>query len=55
MLVFPAPLTNTSSESSTRATIGVVRGHRVEVKTWVEAAALYNELYHKGDIVRVRA
>jgi len=42
-----------NSESSTRAITGIARAYQVRVKTWSEAAILYNELYHKGDIIRV--
>lgn len=28
-------------------------GHRVRLTSWIEAAALYNDLYLKGKIVRV--
>jgi len=48
-------LTKFDSASSTRAVNGVAGGHQVKVKTWYEAAILYNGLYHKGGIVRVRA
>jgi len=41
--------------SSTRAVTGVTGGHQTKVKAWYEAATLYNALYHKGGIVRVRA
>ena len=41
------------SESSTRAVTGVSRAYQVRVKTWLEAALLYNELYDKGDVTRV--
>ena len=43
-----------NSESSNRAIAGVIGGHKVRVKSWYDAATLYNELYHKGDIIRVR-
>ena len=40
---------------STHAAAGVPRGHQVKVKTWYDAATLYNSLREQGLIVRVRA
>jgi len=49
-----ALLIEIASASSTRAVVGVTGGHQIKAKTWHEAATLYNTLYHKGSIVRVR-
>jgi hypothetical protein len=43
------------SESADNAVAGVVGGHRMRVKGWFEAVALYNVLYRQGNIIRVRA
>ena len=40
---------------STHAVAGVPGGHQVQVKSWHEAAMLYNSLLDKGLIIRVRA
>jgi len=47
-------LTGTNRESSDRAVAGVTGGHQIRVKSWFEAATLYNEFYNQGNIVRVR-
>ena len=49
-----APLTNTSSEAARIAVDGVSR-HLIRVRTWPEAAMLYNEYHNKGKIICVPA
>lgn len=52
---FP-PLTGVNaSESSDRAVAGVAGGHQTRVKSWSEAAALYNMLRQQGNIACVSA
>lgn len=43
-----------NSESANRAVAGVIGGHQFRVKSWQDAAALYNDLHLNGDIIRVR-
>jgi hypothetical protein len=47
-------LTLVTSILSTRAISGVPHGHQVKVKTWYDAATLYNSLLDKGLVTRVR-
>jgi len=44
----------TPSALSTRAVVGVPGGHQVKVKSWYDAATLYNTLWDQGLIIRVR-
>lgn len=46
--------TRVSSVLSTNAISGVPHGHQVKVNTWHDAAVLYNSLWEKGVITRVR-
>lgn len=48
-------LTVVASELSARAVVGVPGGRRIKVKTWYEAASIYNSLLDEGIISRVRA
>jgi len=47
-------LTLIHSVLSTRAVVGVPGGHQVKVKSWYDAATLYNSLWDQGLIIRVR-
>lgn len=47
------PLTLITSALSARAIDGVTNGRRVKVKTWYEAATLYNSLWNECLIYRV--
>lgn len=47
-------LTFAISVLSTGSITGVPHGHQVKVKTWYEAATLYNSLWDKGLVARVR-
>jgi len=47
-------LTFIPSVLSTRAVVGVPGGHQVKVKSWYDAATLYNSLWDQGLIIRVR-
>jgi len=47
-------LTPIPSVLSTRAVVGVPGGHQVKVKSWYDAATLYNSLWDQGLIIRVR-
>jgi len=56
-VIFPfnlTALTPIPSALSTRAVVGVPGGHQVKVKSWYDAAILYNSLWDQGQIVRVR-
>jgi len=48
-------LTLVASVSSTRAISGIPHGHQVRVKTWYDAAKLYNSLWDKGFIERAQS
>ena len=54
-LVHPKQPSHFDSASSTSAVAGVPLGHQVKVKSWHDAATLYNSLLSKGLIIRVRA
>ena len=47
-------LTSVPSALSTRAVVGVPGGHQVKVKSWYDAAMLYNSLWDQGLIIRLR-
>ena len=47
-------LTLVTSALSTNAVTGVRGGHQTRIKSWHDAAVMYNSLWHKGLIVRVR-
>ena len=49
-----APLTNMNSEATRIAVDGVFH-HLIRVRTWPEAAMLYNEYHNKGKIIHVPA
>lgn len=56
-VVFPSSLvvlTPIPSVMSTRAVVGVPGGHQIKVKSWYDAATLYNSLWDQGLITRVR-
>lgn len=45
-------LMNTNRDAVINA-VTIIARHQVRVKTWLEAATLYNGLYHEGKIFRV--
>ena len=54
-LIHPKQPSHFDSTLSTSVVAGVPLGHQVEVKSWHDAATLYNSLLSKGLIICVRA
>lgn len=46
-------LTVTNSRNADFAIAGVAGGGYVKLNSWYDAAILYNELYHRGEVFRV--
>lgn len=42
-----------NSRNAEFAIAGVAGGHYVKTNSWYDAAILYNELYHRGEVIRV--